>query len=445
MKNIIIFTDVNGSIGIGRYAGPYRIATEMRKNGWQVKVIDFMMSFSNEEILEIANRYKSDTLENWVGFSSTFLMPRKFDAFNARTSIREATESGSSLGIPVAEAQQLVDNIRKSGFEVFIGGAKTKNDIDNVHWINGQGELKLFKGFDFTTSSIKYDDNDHIFDDEHLPIEIARGCIFKCSFCSYQLNGKKLWEFCKSPDIIKNELLENYTRFGTTGYMFSDDTYNDSPEKVKSLLQIYKDLPFDIEFSTYARLDLILSHPETLTQLIDSGMNSVFFGVESFNHASGKIIGKGMHPDRIKQGLLDIKKQYPELLVSTGFIAGLPYETPESLYETIEWLNNSPVDSYSFQVLSLGKNSLFGKNMEKYGYNLDKNGKWYNEHMNYDTALEIANSAEYKSLSSFTFYNRLRNLGYSVSEIKNLTIDYKDDIINRTNDKIQIYKNKILQ
>ena len=65
--------------------------------------------------------------------------------------------------------------------------------------------------------------------------------------------------------------------------------------------------------------------------------------------------------------------------------------------------------------------------------------------MNYDIALEIANSAEYKSLSSFTFYNRLRNLGYSVSEIKNLTIDYKDDIINRTNDKIQIYKNKILQ
>ena len=330
MKNLIIFSDVNGSIGIGRYAGPYRIATEMRKHGWQVRVIDFMMSFSNDEILEIVEQNCSNTMENWVGFSSTFLMPRDFDAFNARTSIRESSDAGSSLGIPVDEAQQLIDRIRKLGCEVFVGGAKLKNDLENVHWIHGQGEQTLFGDFDFTNSAISYTDNDFIFSGEHLPIEIARGCIFKCSFCSYQLNGKKLWEFCKSPEVIKNELLENYTRFGTTGYMFSDDTYNDSPEKVESLLKVYRELPFDLEFSTYARLDLILSHPETLPQLIESGMRSVFFGIETFNHASGKVIGKGMNPDRIKQGLINIKQQYPELLISTGFIAGLPHETPES-------------------------------------------------------------------------------------------------------------------
>ena len=37
---------------------------------------------------------------------------------------------------------------------------------------------------DFTTSTIRYEDNDLIFPKEQLPIEIARGCIFKCSFCS---------------------------------------------------------------------------------------------------------------------------------------------------------------------------------------------------------------------------------------------------------------------
>jgi radical SAM superfamily enzyme YgiQ (UPF0313 family) len=28
-----------------------------------------------------------------------------------------------------------------------------------------------------------------------LPIEIARGCIFKCKFCSYPLNGKQNLDF----------------------------------------------------------------------------------------------------------------------------------------------------------------------------------------------------------------------------------------------------------
>jgi len=61
MNNAVIFTDVNGSIGLGRYAGPYRIATEMRKNGWHVDVIDFMMSFTNDEILYILkNKKKKD-------------------------------------------------------------------------------------------------------------------------------------------------------------------------------------------------------------------------------------------------------------------------------------------------------------------------------------------------------------------------------------------------
>lgn len=444
MKYAIIFTDVNGSIGLGRYAGPYRIATEMRKNGWSVDIVDFMMNFSNEELLDIIRSKKRQGHENWIGFSSTFLMPREFDPFNNRTNIRESTEQSSSIGLPVVEAQQLIYKIHELGFKVFVGGSKLKYDIEGVRWIKGTGEEFLFGDFDFTTSTIEYQTSDYIFEDEHLPIEIARGCIFKCSFCSYPLNGKKLWEFCKSPTVIHDEMLSNYERFGTTGYMFSDDTYNDSPEKIKELLKVYKKLPFDLEFSAYARIDLILSKPETLSILIESGMRSVFFGIETFNKDNGKLIGKGMDPEKIKQGLINIKKEYPELLISTGFIAGLPYDTEESLKETVNWLDQSPVDSFSFQVLSLGKSSEFGKNYQLYGYKKDPNNNWYTDKLDYYTALNIANSIETKSLSSFTFYNRLRNLGYTANQIKSLDISNKHDIEIRKNNKIKEYKGKIL-
>lgn len=444
MKNCVIFTDVNGSIGIGRYAGPYRIATEMRKNGWNVSVVDFMMSFSNTEIIEILKDRKVNNTENYVGFSSTFLLPRNFDPYLKRTSIRESSENSSSIGLPVIEAQELINQIINLGYKVFIGGTKLKYDLEGVKWIKGSAESFFNSSFDFTNSTIEYTKNDLIFDNEHLPLEIARGCIFKCSFCSYDLNGKKLWDFCKSPKVIQEEMLSNYNKFGTTGYMFSDDTYNDSPGKVKQLLKVYKKLPFDLEFSAYARFDLMLSKPETIPMLIESGMRSVFFGIETFNHESGKVIGKGMDPEKIKKGLIDLKKEYPELLVCTGFIAGLPYDTEESLKDTINWLENSPVDSFSFQVLSLGKGSLFGQNMEKYGYRLDDNNKWYTNTLDYNTALQIAQSSETKSLSSFTFYNRLRNLDYTLKEITKVNINKKDDIEKRKKKKISIYKEKIL-
>lgn len=435
----IIFTDVNGSMGFGRYAGPYRLATEMRRAGWTVDVIDCMTSFSNAEILKLIKSIGS----KWVGFSSTFLMKRDFDCFSQRTVIREESDSSSSIGLEIEEAQLLVDSIVSLGCKVYIGGARLKYDLENVEWLGGISEQRFVKDFDFTTSVIDWKSSDFISEDEHLPIEIARGCIFKCSFCSYQLNGKGLWEFCKSPETVKQEMLNNYDRFGTTGYMFSDDTYNDSPEKVSNLHKAYKQLPFELEFSTYARLDLMLSKPETIPVLMDSGMKSVFFGIESLNHKSAKAVGKGMHPDKIKQGLIDIKKEYPELLISTGFIAGLPHETEETLLDTIEWLKSSPVDSFSFQVLSLGKGSAFGKDPAKYGYTVE-NGKWKTENLDYDTALNIANGLTNEKISSFTFYNRLRNLGYSRDEVRGLSINDKQDIVKRTNSKRSAYKEKIL-
>jgi radical SAM superfamily enzyme YgiQ (UPF0313 family) len=441
--HVILFTDVNGSIGLGRYAGTYRIATEMRNHGWDVDVIDFMMSFSNEEIKTIIlNKKRKDT--KYVGFSTTFLMSRDFDPFKKRTIIRQSSDTGSSLGMPVEEAQDLVNFISNLKIDVLIGGSKLKYDLHNVKWITGTAEEKLFKDFNFTNSTIKYNDNDYIFEGEHLPLEIARGCIFKCKFCSYPLNGKALWEFCKSPEVIKKELETNFNKFGTTGYMFSDDTYNDSVEKIDQLYKVYQKLPFNIEFSSYARLDLIISHPETLPMLVESGLKSVFFGIETFNHENGKLIGKGMHPDKIKQGLIDIKTQYPNLLISTGFIAGLPYDTPESLNETINWLEKSPVDSYSFQVLSLGGRSEFGQNKEKYGYKIDTNGNWYTNNLDYKTAFKIADRTKVGTLSSFTFYNRLRNLDFLPDEVAKLTIKDKLEIIKRFSNKIDQYKKKIL-
>lgn len=440
----IIFTDVNGSIGLGRAAGAYRIASDFRLRNQKVKVVDFFTSFSLDQVKEIILKYRTKETE-WIGFSSTFMAPKNFDVFSNRVKIRAELERGTSIGLDRSDAEELFSFIRSYNMEILIGGMRTKHEFDNVTYIYGPAEEKFTKDFNFNKSQIIWDDSDYIFDQEHLPIEIARGCIFKCSFCSYPLNGKKLWDFCKSPDVLKEEMMRNYINYGTEGYMFSDDTYNDSVEKISKLNDMYKTLPFDLEFSAYARADLILSKPDSWDILAESGLKSVFFGIESFNHKAAKTVGKGMDPNKIKDGLHWMKEKHPNILISCGFIAGLPFETQDSLHSTIDWLDNTnAIDSYSFQVLSISPKSKIGINPERYGYEFNQAG-WYNNLMTEEQATNIASKSMNNTINSFTFYNRLRNLNYSYNEIKNITDKSKSDIMERYYAKCREYGHKTLQ
>lgn len=446
----IIFTDVNGSVGLGRSAGPYRIASEYRKRGRDVKVIDFCMSFSVEEIKSLILKYKSKKTK-WVGFSSTFLFPPGHlpEKIKTRAEANNIRSGGySSIGFYPEEALEIISFIQSQGLEVIIGGVRHRDKFPGVRYIYGPAEQQLFpnESFDFSKSQILYEEHDFIFEGEGLPIEIARGCIFKCSFCSYPLNGKKLWEFCKTPDVLREEMIRNYIMFGTTEYMFADDTYNDSPEKISELLKMYKTLPFDLSFTTYARADLIFSKPETMDILVESGVRSMFFGIESLNHDSGKAIGKGMHPDKIKEGLDWIKDKYPDVRLTISMIAGLPFDTIESLNESYEWLNNSKVDHFAFTPLYMGPASTLGMDPEKYGYKFDENKQWYNDHLSFQEAYDwSAQKNEERSknkISNFTFYNRIKNLGYTDEELSTITSENMMDTLDRKKNLIEVYKKK---
>src|SRR6056300_1515111 len=140
----IIFTDVNGSIGLGRAAGAYRIASEFRKRGQQVKVVDFFTCFAVKEIKDIILRYKTFETK-WIGFSSTFIAPVGFDAFESRVKIRSALEQGTSIGLSHDDASDLLDFIKSLGLAIIIGGMRTKNEFGQVKYIYGPAENHFFK------------------------------------------------------------------------------------------------------------------------------------------------------------------------------------------------------------------------------------------------------------------------------------------------------------
>ena len=118
--------------------------------------------------------------------------------------------------------------------------------------------------------------NHKILKGETLPIEVSRGCIFKCKFCAFPLNGKSKLDYLRDPILIKEELQYNYEKYGTTHYFLSDDTFNDSTTKVEQIHKVVTSLPFKIKFTTYLRLDLLHAHQEQISMLEEMGLASPF-------------------------------------------------------------------------------------------------------------------------------------------------------------------------
>jgi hypothetical protein len=465
MAEIIILTDVNGAWGFGRYAGAYKVATELRERGFSVQVVEFFADLETPQVETMLDKFV-DERTLIVGFATTLMIARTSGGKSAPRSARsERNRVARTQLLPQDDewVRDFIDSIRRRNpnVKLVVGGGKANQmTLDGIDfWIVGEADesivalaqalkhgtpLKSQPGpggsrvistlqypyNTFNRSQIKWVPEDHIFPGEHLPIEIARGCIFKCAFCAYQLNGKKPGDFVKPSSLVRDEMLYNHANFGTTGYMFCDDTYNDSPDKVAEYHRMITSLPFKIEFSTFARLDLIWRYSEQREQLFESGLRSIFFGIETLNPVAGKRIGKGADPEKIKETLHYLKELWAdEVVVSAGFIVGLPGEPEESVWKTVDWLmsDDCPLDGFSFAALNIREAtpsadpsisvSKMALAPEKYGYSGSGDG-WSNEYMSRERAKQIVSEIDRMTLAKgsigeFAFASRLRNLGYS--------------------------------
>jgi hypothetical protein len=386
-------------------AGPHRIATELRKNGYSVQLCDMTGIYSNHELINYTVNNLIDKNTLWVGISGTFMQ----HVFNVQF------KKFNKITDPYLDNTDIIKNFmemcrNKNPDIKFVFGGSKKFQLDNLGWytfvgysdyeiveftkwcenknykphINRLGKIITCKEYNhFSTSYIKYEDNDLVSPGEVLPIEISRGCIFKCEFCAFPLNGKTKGEWIKKPDILRQELIENWEKYQIDTYNFTDDTYNDSPEKVRMYHdKVFTKLPFKLRFTSYIRLDLVMRNPETIELLKDSGLESAVTGIETLNIHSGKLIGKGVDPMKQLEFVSDLKSSlWKDVLISSGFILGLPKDTQKDLEFFEEFIlgKNNPLDHWMVNPLGLFPPEINGhinwyskidKDHKSYGYEL---------------------------------------------------------------------------
>jgi radical SAM superfamily enzyme YgiQ (UPF0313 family) len=416
--NIVLLTCVSGAV-FQRALSAYQLSHNCRSHGFTSQVIDFINDFTEEELLSTVKKFvNDDTL--CLGLSTSFFNDFKIMVDNKAVLPLYIPPHIQNVCIAI---KKLYPNLR-----MCLGGSKAYQGI-NIDWVDdifqGYSEdqfieyCKLLKNnktnpfikkvhnkqiyntdnksFDITSLDHRFLKNDCILQNEVLPIEISRGCIFKCKFCAFPLNGKKKLDYIRDFDRIRDELIFNYENYNTTNYFFNDDTLNDSVYKIENLHRIIKSLPFKIEFSAWMRLDLLYKNQETIELLKDMGLRTTFFGIESFNSKALKVIGKSMSTNKTKEFLEELyyKRWNEEISIFLGMIVGLPHESVDDIQQSVNWLAERPF-SFHFEPLRLTDaggdfyKSEFERNYLKYGYTLDDNSEWSTEYMNQKIAQDLA-------------------------------------------------------
>ena len=260
------------------------------------------------------------------------------------------------------------------------------------------------------------------------------------------MNGKKKFDYIRHMDLIRQEVIDNWERFGITRYQFADDTVNDSVEKCKLIADMISSLPFQLEWWGYIRLDLLSAHPRSIYYLFDNGLRAAFFGIETLNARTASAIGKGGDRKKQIETLQYIKQKYGSKVNLHGsFIFGLPYENIDSMNATTEWLfsQDNPLDTWQAIPLSIRPKtnsqltdfvSDLDINFEKYGYrsmgaksmpttrwgNPRLETLWENDFTNRFKVVEICSAIDQRKkkrtnnlidgISSFNFAGLINNL-----------------------------------
>lgn len=474
--HILLFTDTNqfGSKAT-RPGGIYKVASLLRKNNYRVLVNPFCVNLTLTGWKEILKKYKTPDLI-WIGFSTTFLTADsnvhdvwKENFFNSTKSQTDVLEDfkkvKKNISSPKRIAEKIIyeadilDTIQKMfDVPVVIGGSQlTRNpNLDNLksrnkqiifapgyvediivditndlsqsrHWRDTRKNPYVFNRENYRRQTFLFTDDDQIQPEEWLPLEINRGCAFKCTYCTYDHIGQK--DHYKLSDTLNEEIRNNHDKFGTMGYFVLDDLYNDSQEKIKDLHDnVFSNLPFRIEWNSYIRLDLIWRYKEQADILYDSGLRACNFGIETLNDRAGRLVGKGLGRERIISTLEFLNKKWGTKILKNGlWIAGLPYESPRDWQNTLDLMMgwdytfgniwNPLFINYKYD--SIHK-SVLDLDYHKYGYEITPKGWRHCDGYDENDAKSFSHKAnlllKHKNIDHYK-YGSLRSVGLKHEEI----------------------------
>lgn len=457
-----------------RYLGSYKVAHSARKRGFDVQVIDFVTRWTEEQLDTLIRKFITPETRI-IGISITFIGQHLWENDTRTASYNENVMNQGSWnnkerlpphvksvlqrikkefpsitfilggylsdcvdgwGIIDAAVTGYAEDIFPELLAHLVNGEKAPKSILKIpHW--GSKAMRIYSEPNEITYNIHEDNHRFVKEDciqpgETLPIEVSRGCMFKCKFCQFQLLGRGKLDYLRDFALLKDELEYNYQTFGTQNYYIICDTFNDTEYKVKSFYEMTQSLSFKINFASYLRADLIHRFPDTAFMLQESGCKGAFFGIETLHSKAALDIGKAWSGKHAREFMPELNHNIWKGKIGShiNMIVGLPHDTEIDVRESVDWWIQTNIPSVRYDALFMKKNQWFNlseyeKNATKYGFTWAEDDTWVNnewtEHSATKLATEIEDIFRYRIKQLPWMTVNLLGMGHSDDSVMNNT------------------------
>ena len=304
-----------------------------------------------------------------------------------------------------------------------------------------------------------FGDADFLNPNDVLGFELGIGCRFNCAFCNFDLRKMHNPKMANA-DKIAATLNELYSKYGVYNYFITDDTINESIDKMQVLADVVSKLNFKINLSGYCRLDLLESpKQQELWQKIN--LAGVFFGIETFNPESSKLVRKTSRISSQIETLKKLRQLTPNTFLSCGMIIGLTGDSREHILDSMEFVSkHNLLDCMQYNVLNLPEMetdifddymlSDMSKYPEKFGYtitgkiprtdlSIQSKLSWVNDWCDSDKAMKIYQEVRQilkgKNLSNADAFEYLSFLSLGVVDEKESVRKMEQAIIAKSSKK----------
>ena len=227
-------------------------------------------------------------------------------------------------------------------------------------------------------------------------VKVARGCPFHCFFClATPVSGAKVRK--RSPENIVAELKECVEKYNIKNFLFWSDIFNFDREWTLELCQKIIESGLKITWSSNTRADTM--DDEMAKMMYKSGCRLVSIGVESGSQKMLDNIGKKITLDDIRNTVKILKKN--KIKIYNYFVIGLPWETEETVEETIKFaieLDSNFISFYTATPLPGTKYFAYAMLNKLVEGNLDFRSAYYepvvrSEHLSKERIFELHKQA----------------------------------------------------
>lgn len=365
------------------------LASSLEKNGIKVKIID----------CQIDRKYKQKIIESlkYHGIIGIYINVGTISSGLEIANLIRENSPNAKIIMGGPEATAIYSKLIPKYADIVVIGEGEQTIVELMQ----TDILSTIKGIAYWDGGIKINQqrpliNDldklpypawHLFDlkkyrfgtirNPYVGIMTSRGCSYQCVYCTKIIHGFNIR--LRSLENVINEIDWVKKNYNIREIEVWDDIFTFYPERVKDFCKMiigreYKDLRFSLPGGIRADK----GDSEMFTLLARAKFSFVLIGIDSGSQKVQDKLGKNLDLRVVKKTVESVKKS--GMRAHGSFIIGLPFDTVETMQETISFAKSLPLDQAYFFIGTPFPGTDFYEIVQKKGkflYDLTMNSTCY--------------------------------------------------------------------